>query len=251
MKKCMSLFFLLMLAVSFACQSHGTTEKPFEGFWENWSEEESMSLYMDLYDQSIPLPGEDQPMMTYGYLVQSNEYYFDYWVISKVLSISGNEAHAKVFSLRYGTPDAEEDVIITYDPEKRELEFMRGDSPVLFQETPAIAEDALESIYRYFDPQHNEMIFLSFHKRGDLWLLEESHSTVYADGRTKYLTTTIALASLEGNRLVITHEKQEFMLDLKMDELNKENMPEVEPRPVYYVASTKSILKDGKLYELI
>lgn len=91
------------------------------------------------------------------------------------------------------------------------------------------------------------MIFLSFYKQGDLWLLEESYSTVYEDGTSKYLSTTVSLASLEGNRLLITHEKHGFMLEI--DKLNKENMTEIEPRSVYYAASIKSFLKDGKIYE--
>lgn len=247
MKTKMFISLFVVLTVSFVCQSCETESQPFEGFWENYTENESMSLYMDLYDQSIPLPGSDQPMMTYGYLVHSNEYYFDYWVISKVLAIKGNEAHAKVFSLRYGTPDDEEDVMIKYDPKKRELEFKRSESPVLFQETPPIPSDALKLIYTYANIKQSEMIFLSFYKRGDLWLLEESYSTVYEDGTSRYLNTKVSLASLEDNRFLITHERRGFMLEI--DKLNKENMIEIEPRSVYYAASIKSFLKDGKIYE--
>ena len=36
---------------------------------------------------------------------------------------------------------------------------------------------------------------------------------------------------------------------LEIDKLNKENMTEIEPRSVYYAASIKSFLKDGKIYE--
>ena len=55
------------------------------------------------------------------------------------------------------------------------LEFKRSESPVLFQETPPIPSDALKSIYTYANIKQSEMIFLSFYKRGDLWLLEESY----------------------------------------------------------------------------
>ena len=36
---------------------------------------------------------------------------------------------------------------------------------------------------------------------------------------------------------------------LEIDKLNKENMTEIEPRSVYYAASIKSFLKDGKILE--
>lgn len=239
------LTFLMLLCLQ-ACAAEG---KPFNGVWESRSPEEDLRLCIDLYGKTMKTP--DGSADSYGYLEQSNDFVMDFWVISDILSVKGNEAKVKVFSWRYGTPDDKQEAVLTYDPTKKTMIFKRSDSPIVFKDAPEITKDILGQLYRNADIEaDHEFINLSFYPKGDKWLLEESHATYYGEGRSKYINTAAFLGTLQGNKIVLTHEAYGFMLNI--DEVNEGNMEKMaSPYTLYYMPQSKAFMRnDGQVYIL-
>lgn len=239
------LTFLMLLCLQ-ACAAEG---RPFNGVWEQKSTEEYHRLCVDLYGKTMKTP--DGSADSYGYLQSENEFSGDFWVISDILSVKGNEAKVKVFSWRYGTPDDKQEAVLTYDPTKKTMIFKRSDSPIVFKDAPEITKDILGQLYRNADIEaDHEFINLSFYPKGDKWLLEESHATYYGEGRSKYINTAAFLGTLQGNKIVLTHEAYGFMLNI--DEVNEGNMEKMaSPYTLYYMPQSKAFMRnDGQVYIL-
>lgn len=227
------------------CSVASMAQKPFLGVWQKETPDDYHLLCLDLYQKSMTTP--DQEAKAYGYLQFANEFYADYWVISKLISKSENEARVKCFSWRYGEPDDEEDAVIKYNPVDKTLTFQRGDVPVIFQSNLNVPTNIKDRLYRNRDIQSDhEVIFLSFIPKNEKWLLEESHATYYDDGHSKYQTTKTYLGTLQGNKFVCTHAKEGFMLNT--EELNQENMDLIEPFTFYYLSNSNTFWTKERTY---
>lgn len=77
-----------------------------------------------------------------------------------------------------------------------------------------------------------------------------SHATYYGEGRSKYINTAAFLGTLQGNKIVLTHEAYGFMLNI--DEVNEGNMEKMaSPYTLYYMPQSKAFMRnDGQVYIL-
>ncbi len=231
------------MLLAFSIQLLFAQGKPFKGVWEINTEDMYQCLYIDLYGKTMLLPDGSAP--SYGYLQSENEYNSDYWVISKVLSAEGNVAKIKMYSWRYGSPDDEKEETLTYDPVKKTLTVGKEHLTV-FKDAPSITPALLKETYRNRDVKY-EMVWVSFYpKGGGQWLMEASSSTVYEDGRMKYIASTFYWGTVQGNRIVFTHQTEGFMLDAET--LNKENMKNISPCTMYYLSATQSFWMNNVVY---
>lgn len=231
------------LVLMFSLQLLFAQGKPFKGVWEIDTEDVYQCLYIDLYGKTMLLPDGSAP--SYGYLLSENEYNSDCWVISKVLSVEGNVAKIKMYSWRYGSPDDEKEETLRYDPVKKTL-YVGKEHLTVFKDAPPITQAMLKETYRNRDVKY-EMVWVSFYsKSGGQWLMEAASSTVYEDGRMKYIVSTFYLGSVQGNKIVFTHQTEGFGLDA--EELNKGNMTKISPCTMYYLSATKSFWMNNVVY---
>ncbi len=112
---CWSLLFLFGLV---ACS---TNETPFKGVWISDSEEEYYQLKIDLYEKSVFFSEEIGTV--YGYMQQENEFSADYWLITDVTSIEGDEAKVKVYSFRYGDANQKDTATLRWSPALQKIVF--------------------------------------------------------------------------------------------------------------------------------
>lgn len=236
---------LVAIVVLYLCSVASMAQKPFLGVWQKETPDDYHLLCLDLYQKSMTTP--DQEAKAYGYLKAENEFSGDYWVISKLISISENEARVKCFSWRYGEPDDEEDAVIKYNPADKTLTFQRGDVPVIFGEVPQIPSNVKSKIFHTPDIRKGEELKeLSFFPKNGKWMLLMKVYDYQDESHINHKWNNAYIGTLQKNKFVFT--KFLSFRNATIDELSDSEFVTIEPTTFYYIPGEKAFWSEGTMY---